>query len=215
VSKATGAARTFVKLMTPSWFEFFSSVIISLGIGGYLVTEALRRDINFQEYVRQTSSTLHDTNTDSYHALINSINGNQLIGDATIFCLWAIVGLMLYSLVTSLWHLTQREVGFFERLRFAPKSGKKFLIENALVGLALRFGALVGLVAFGSLFRYVLLPKIIALIFDVFSPDTATAVLHASSGIILLIASLHVIIVLVRISLLRTRVFFTKYSYVD
>lgn len=222
MSRPRSAGQIFLHIVSPSWFEFILSILIAIGIAGSLVTIAISRDQQLSQYVAMTTQNVkqaskNEQNTpigQSSKQIVDTVNSSQLIGNATVFVLWALIGLLVYVAVNALWQKAKREVSFFERLSFF-KNDRASILETTIEGLAVRLTAAVALIGFLALFRYIILPQVLAMIYEAFSATGYQAAISVVLGIFVLIICLHVTVVLVRLSLLRTRVFFTKYSAVD
>ncbi len=213
MSRPRSVGHVILQIVSPSWFEFVFSILVAVGLAGFLVFGAISRDAELSQYVSITTENIKQAGEGSKD-IVGTINNSPLIGDATIFVLWALIGLMIYAVVNSLWQKAKSEVGFIERLQFF-KNDRASMLESTFQGLALRLAATVGLIGFLATFRYSILPHILALIYSAFSMPIYQATLAIGIGIFAIILCLHVTVVLVRLSLLRTRVFFTKYSAVD
>lgn len=213
MSRPRSVGYVILQIISPSWFEFVFSILVAVGLSGFLVFAAISRDAEISQYVSITTENIKQAGEGSKD-VVSTINNSPLIGDATIFVLWALVGLMIYAVVNALWQKAKSEVGFIERLQFF-KNDRANMLESTFQGLALRLAATVGLIGFLTAFRYSILPQILALIYSAFSMPIHQATLAVGIGIFAIILCLHVVVVLIRLSLLRTRVFFTKYSAVD
>lgn len=218
MSKHTSAGSIFLKILTPSWFEFIGLVGVALATAGFLVTRIITHDEVAGTYVERTSSDIQTTVMsagralpDSYYQAAGWLNGSSVIGDVTILCFWALIGLLVYSIVTTLWKGIASEIELFEHVSFL-RVNRQSAIEDSIASLCIRLGAAIGLIGFAVIFRYYLLPQILVLLYDVFLPDKYLATLYAVCGIFLLMVCLHIFVVLIRLMLLQTRVFFTKYT---
>lgn len=221
MSKHTSAGGIFLKILTPSWFEFIGLVGVALATAGFLVTRVITHDEIAGTYVERTSSdiktsviTAGQALPDSYYQAAHWLNGSSIIGDATILCFWALIGLLAYAIVNTLWRGIASEIKLFEHISFL-RVNRQSAIEDSIMSLCIRLGAVLGLIGFAAMFRYYLLPQILALLYDVFLPDKYLATLYAVGGIFLLMVCLHIFVVLMRLMLLQTRVFFTRYTIAD
>lgn len=194
-------------------------IIVSLGVTGYLLTTALIQHKGWGEYVGYTARDIgaqargfDDMLPAGYHQAIGWINSSPLVGDATIFVLWGIIGLMAYSFVSVLWQKISGEVELFKRLTLLRYNKRVQAVEDNFIGIGLRFAGMLGLIGFVMCVRYAVLPLVVSLMYNAFLDNHYLAAGSIVIGLGLMMICLHIGIVLVRLTLLRTRVFFTRYS---
>lgn len=150
----------------------------------------------------------------AFEQLSEKLNSNPALADISVFFIWAIVGFLVYCLISFVWQLVSKELRFFEELA-SPKAHRRLLIKEALLTLLVRVGATVALLSLAGLMRDFILPEFLTLTYSVLSLPPLEAALSFAAGIALLLLSLHVFVILMRILLLRTRIFFTKDSIAD
>lgn len=198
-----------IRILTPSWYGGLLALILTTVIVGYMVVPSLYAGSQFYQYF--SSSDYADAKlTRDFQSVNIAVNTSSFSGDAAIFVIWSLVGLALYYIVLSLLRVGTNTVTFFEILEYF-KRDREAIEREALIKLSVR---LCGLLSLFVLYRFMMsyvLPY--ALIFSAkaleSSPLLATGYVVAIAGSILL--TIHIGVVLLRVILLRPRVFRASY----
>lgn len=222
MSKPHTTRQVIKNILLPSWFEAGVIIIVSLGAAGYLLTTGLIQRKGWGEYVDYTARDIgaqargfDDMLPAGYHQAIDWINSSSLIGDATIFVLWGIIGLMAYSFVSVLWQKILGEIELFDRLALLRYNKRAQAVEDNFIGIGLRIAGMLGLIGLVVCVRYAVLPLIVSLMYNAFLDNYYLAAGSVLAGLGLMMICMHIGAVLVRLTLLRTRVFFTRYSIAE
>lgn len=217
MSRSLTPGRVFVRLLSPSWFETFVGLVVAFGVSVFFVTVALSKNPELTQYVhdlKASSSTFHLPSDPTYDSLINFINNSKLVGDATVFFVWAMVGLMAYHFVMFIWQLFSREAHFFETLGYTH-TNKRQVLRDALIAFFVRTAATAGLVGSVMSFRNYVAPEFLSLALGAFSKPGIEATVSFILGALVLLGCMHVLVILARVMCLRTRVFYTRYSVME
>jgi len=205
-------------LLSPSLLELIVGFIVFAATAVYLVIPATLRGNNMEDYMNivlaERDGAWQPFQSSAFEQLSDKLNSNPAMADVSVFFIWAIVGFLVYCLISFIWQLVSKELRFFEELA-SPKAHRRLLIREALLTLLVRLGATVALLSLAGFMRDFILPEFLTLTYSVLSLPPLQAALSFSAGIALLLLSLHMFVILVRILLLRTRIFFTKDSIAD
>jgi hypothetical protein len=205
-------------LLSPSLLEIIVGFVLFAGTSVYLVVAATLKGNSMADYmnivIAESDGAWQPFRSQAFEQLSEKINSSPMLADITVFFTWAVVGFLVYYLISFIWQLISKELRFFETLS-SPQAHRRLLIREALLTLLVRLGATVALLVLAGFVRDFVLPEFLTLTYSVLSLPPLQAALSFSAGIILLLLSLHVLVILARILLLRTRIFFTKYSITD
>lgn len=205
-------------LLSPSLLEIIVGFVVFAGTSVYLIVAATLKGNSMADYmnivVTESSGTWQPFRSPAFEQLNEKINGSPALADISVFFTWAIIGFLAYYLISFVTQLVSKELRFFEELA-SPQAHRRLLIREALLTLLVRLGATVALLGLAGFARDFVLPEFLTLTYSVLSLPPLQAALSFSAGIALLLLSLHALVILARILLLRTRIFFTKYSITD
>lgn len=205
-------------LLSPSLLEIIMGFVVFASTSVYLVIAATLQENNMADYmnivIAESGGAWQPFHSPAFEQLSEKINSSTVLADATVFFIWAIMGFLVYYLISFVAQLVSKELRFFEELS-SPRAHRRALIKDALLTLLVRLGATVALLGLASFVRDFVLPEFLTLTYSALSLPPIQATLSFSAGIILLLLSLHVLVILTRILLMRTRIFFTKYSITD
>ena len=205
-------------LLSPSLLEIIVGFVLFAGTSVYLIVAATLQGNSMTEYmnivIAESSESWQPFHSPAFEQLNEKINSSAALADITVFFTWAIIGFLAYYLISFVWQLITKELRFFEELA-SPQAHRRLLIKDALLTLLVRLGATAALLGLAGFVRDFVLPEFLTLTYSVLSLPPLQAALSFSAGIVLLLLSLHALVVLTRILLLRTRIFFTKYSITD
>lgn len=205
-------------LLSPSILEIIVGFVLFAGTSVYLIVTATLKGNSMADYmnivIAESSGTWQPFRSTAFEQLSEKLNSNAALADISVFFIWAIVGFLVYYLISFVTQLVSKELRFFEELA-SPEAHRRLLIRDALLTLLVRVGATVALLSLAGFMRDFVLPEFLTLTYSVLSLPPLQAALSFSAGILLLLLSLHALVILARILLLRTRIFFTKYSITD
>jgi hypothetical protein len=199
-NETTAQLRLFGRLFTPSWSSVTLSVAVTLLLMGRLALEQVRSGLGPGATVLQTIADSNNTLLASHS--FNSTN--TAIQNLPVFALWACVGAVVYFLAAeSMRHLIEvghmtRELTYVhtDRLALTREFAERLVVR--LVGLTLLFGTFM-------LILKMSLPYALASSTTLGTSFSASNLLYAVIGFLILVISLHVLVVSLRLMLLRPR----------
>lgn len=154
-----------------------------------------------------SSLDLIQSSRDSASAISQTIFGNPILNQVIFFAFWMMVGLFVYVSITALGQTFSEAENDLKSFRYVH-ARKKLIERNILVRLAIRIGGLLAGLLFGWVFLRLLFP------FSVFSSRVGLDQLSkpigwlyiALAGIVMIL-SLHTLVIIARLIVVRPRVF--------
>jgi len=207
---ALGDKRLFEELLLPSWFSGFAAVTV----GVLLVVGTITLTI-FGSTVQQSLLGLQHVYTQSsvgskVSIISDNFASNAYLNNVLLFLLWGSVGLMVYSVVQGIVSEISRANSLVTELRFAQVD-RHAILREALLRETVKVMAFA---AWWIIFRYAifkLTPFTIAT-----AHTTATHLTNVADwgrsllAAVLCMLAVHILAVLLRLTLLRARVFGTE-----
>lgn len=156
-------------------------------------------------YIREAFSqvAVNETAANRYQQVSLAINSSELVGNAVIFAVWAVIGLVLFNLVWVLMS-SKRSISELARL-FVIRHRAQEAFQERAVQMTIRVAALILLIGLLILFVTWLLPYLIT----AFDTTLLVGPIEYAAAIIsvwlVLVACGHLAVVLLRCMLLRYR----------
>ena len=195
------------QVLTPSWFSGLVAATTSLiaVVGTIVVTNYEVSSLKQQIFEAKNSGG--PVPGFDYQAITSHLAQNQLISNLPLFLFWAALGVVVYLLATSLWGWLAGAEELREEMDYV-NAPKKWIVRTILVHLLVRLVVVLVWVAYLELFLKVLLPYVLA------AAHVAATNLVSVSGlgygllaIIVGFVAVHVHVVLLRLLVLKVRVF--------
>lgn len=192
-------------LLSPSWYEAVVLIVVSLAL-----TVAAIVPLLYQQGGYASTFNLSDTeNTEIYQSISGvgeAVNSSDAASTVAVFMFWAFVGLVVFFAIDAALRWAAAFSSFMESVRLARTSHAHFEAEG-LQRFGIRVAAAAGLyLLYLAVFTW-LLPLVLLLAHRSLDAGRLQAVLNIV-GITLLVAmTIHVAVILVRLLLLRVRVF--------
>ncbi len=165
---------------------------------------ALQRLLGIDAYLKTIQ--IQRSGDDDIATMADALNHSQLAGDASVFVLWSLVGLILYFIFEAFAHFLYQTYDYVGVLRYFKRNRSQLELE-AVTRLAVSVFASTAIVVIYFFSQRVLLPRFLTYL----SVDTA---INWSGMVIVTIATmgcLHLMVVMLRLALLRYRIF--RYDY--
>lgn len=204
---ALGDKRLFEDLILPSWLSGFISVTVSILLIGITVVLT-----HFGNTVQQSILGLSHAYTQSsigYKAVMVSDNfaSNAVLNNVLIFLLWGSVGLMVYSIVQGIVSEVRRANNVIREMNYI-NADRRTILREALIRETIK---VIAFICFWLLLRYMifkLAPYTIAVSHTLALHPTAMSSWWRSVYVaVLCMFTLHILTVLLRLTLLRPRLF--------
>lgn len=206
---ALSEKRLFKELLIPSWLSGLLAVTASVLLVGLAVVLT-----HFGNTVQQSALGLQQAYSQSSvgtRSIMVSDNfaSNSVLNNVLIFILWGSIGLMVYSVVRAIVTGLKRANNVLQELNYV-NADRRTIIRESFLRQSIK---IVAFICFWILLRYVifkLVPYTIAVSHTLaLHPAAVTAWLLSLYVTLLCILTLHVLTVLLRLTLLRPRLFGT------
>jgi hypothetical protein len=196
-------------LLKPSFFSASLTILTSCVIFGGAAWSYVTKSGAVYDYLfgPASSATLIQSSTQTVSPLIDIVFGNRLLNFALLFAFWAVIGLIIYSIITGAGKSLSNASELWQEVHHT--NARNFITQRTYLERWI-IGFLSGLVWFvyAALFFKVFLPFSI-LMAQVGAGNTGDWVgwLYSGVGLGVLATCLHLHVVLLRLTLLRPRVF--------
>lgn len=194
------------RLLQPSFSSAVLAGMTSLAVVLILLSPSLYRGSDFALYFDSLKNQKNSL-AESYEVVSAVVNTSEFAADAAVFFVWMIIGLLAYAIVLSLVKLIISFIRFVREVEYFKADRERIALE-ALEHLVIRVIAAIGLFGFYKL----LVPYIISYVF-IFAHRALTGSWLEGMWYVLLMslvaaACVHIVVILVRMTLLRVRVFY-------
>jgi hypothetical protein len=206
-------SQAFIRLMQPSLFSsIVTFIVVVVGVLIILVP-SLYEGSPFELYLNSSEFKSTGLYTE-YDAISDQVNSSKFAADASVFVIWALVGLVGYALVLSIVKFGYSIMKFVSVLEYT-KSDREEVAKEALLHLCVRVGAAILLYIAYVIFMKLALPYMLF-----FAQHALGSSQLLGSVYVLLIAgiitvSFHALVILLRLVMLQTRIFFSNYSVAE
>ncbi|HSX05440.1 MAG TPA: hypothetical protein VLF69_03160 [Candidatus Saccharimonadales bacterium] len=204
--------RSILRVITPSWLSACLCICIALGVGASVVVihryqgSALQQEV----VVWQTPQTAKEAYAAAFNAAYGTTRWQAISGAFSTWLVWAFSGLMLYSVVFGIYDAIHSARTFKAELSYVNVN-RTHLKRTMVIRIVLRLSVLAAwfgyvLFFFGKVVPYGLTAAHLAATRGV----PVVAVLCYGLGAVLALSlALHIHVILLRLLLLRQRVFGT------
>ncbi len=173
------------------------------------MTPIFIRQLNIQQYIdyiAQNPTQMSDQITNASDA----INSSKLAADASVFIVWALAGVAGYLLISSIFQAVKRSIATIDDVEHAVvdrKSAERELFEKIIIQLS----AVILLYCLYILVKTLILPTLTVLSLYALTQGASTVFVSLLAMVAILFLTIHLVVVLLRFALLRTRLFFGPY----
>lgn len=213
MSSAAPLSVRALKIIAPSFLSGFVSLVSAVGVIAWVLIPFFYVGSYLERY-GEVLVKARGGIVDLYAFITNELNSSDLIGNITIFCVWAIVGLAVYYLVVALLSLVIDLIRFADILGY-ENSDKKSIVTEASERFMLRTVGIVCLGVFAAVVFQLIVPVILTLIAASFSSPPLMAAMYLIASVVFTMAVVHIIVVLLRVIFLRTRLIFRDYDSIN
>ena len=181
----------------------FTAVIVLALIGGVIIETAYHSS-SAPRYIAQLGTgNSNGSLSHAYQSANNLLNGESAFSNAPLALFWAMVGIGVYALVSSLMTLIRSVNEVEEEAHYVNLQKDKF-IRDTLIHLFSRLLAVLGLWLAAFLIVKYLLPYVLA---AAHLAGIGHSWQNAILAAIALWLGLHIVVILARLVTLRTRIF--------
>jgi len=200
--------RNTVLAFEPSWLSAVLCVFVSLAvIAGGIALDQYRNSPLHQQFLVWRTSAATSSYATTLNAEFTSDRVQSVTSVASTFAFWFFVGFLTYSIVYGIYEAVHTAREFGGQLGFVHLSRGRYIWDTVLK-ISTRLSALVLWFAYILLFVRGIVPLTLAAIHVAATNPISLSGLEFSLGAFTALAvSLHIHVVLIRLVLLRTRVF--------
>lgn len=192
--------------LKPSATSAVLCVLVSVVIGTIVIFLTRYKD----SFIRHDYQAYQANHSLSLGVLNKSLFSTGILGNALIFAFWIIVGILISFMAVDIVKGLKSAAATKQELNYVNLN-KKALIRYTLIRLALRIVFLIILIIYILVLIHKILPLSIYLSIAASGGGSAFSIAKYIIGSILLTsAALHVAVILIRLTLLRPRVFTTQ-----
>ncbi|HRF28210.1 MAG TPA: hypothetical protein PL051_01030 [Candidatus Saccharibacteria bacterium] len=206
-TKTQQNARLFLKLLAPSRTGGLLTVVFAFFIVLAVMTPKFYEIANLDLYLGYIKEHPNGFYKQSLEAS-NAVNSSRFAADSSVFIVWGVAGLIGYSLIIGVVRLIKNTQDFIEDLEYSERR-KRDIEREALIHTLLRVVAACSFFLVYTLLMQVILPLVVVVAQMALTATTLQATGLALAAVALMSVSLHLMIVVIRLALLRTRIFFT------
>lgn len=199
------SAHATLRLLQPSWYGGLFTVIFSIitiaTIFIPLFYEGSWADIYFDTAKRNNTGFFSD-----YSRLSTTIESSDFAGDVAVFVVWALAGLALYYVLLSIAGAASGTLRFLQLISYF-KTDRNRIGTEALIRLVIRLTAIVSIYGLYTFFVSNIVSYVVFFTHKALFVSPYIGLLYVTLACVLLILSVHALVVLVRIMLLKYRIF--------
>ena len=199
------SAHAISRLLQPSWYGGLFTILFGIVTVAILFIplfyEGSWADLYFDTAKKNNTVFFTD-----YSRLSSAVESSEFAGDVAIFVVWALAGLAIYFVLASIFETASHTFRFFQLFEYFKTDRQRLGVE-ALVRLTLRLSALLGVYL---LYMYAvsdIVPFIIYATHKSLHVELLQGALYLLLAGVLLSVTAHVLVVLMRIMLLKYRIF--------
>jgi ABC-type multidrug transport system permease subunit len=195
-------------LISPSWLSGLLAVVTALAVVIGTVISVQYQGSNLQ-LLREAQTKQQQPINDSFQEVGSSLSKSQLISDIPLLILWGGVGFVVYMFTINLAAAFKRAIDFEHELDYVH-ADRDQMIRHAIVHAVFRFAVLVAWFLYLQFTLRVLLPYVVALGYaGAGATINRQSGIYLVTGVLLLALGIHLHTVLLRLVMLRPRIFGT------
>ncbi|HRJ06054.1 MAG TPA: hypothetical protein PK096_00595 [Candidatus Saccharibacteria bacterium] len=198
--------KQIAELLAPS----ISSAIVALvgaalAVAFLLLPQLFNNDhvSQYFEFARENQNGL----LQRYDEVNVALNSSEVAANLAVFMIWGLAGLVGYALVSSMGRGIRNFIQFEQTVEYFERD-RRAIIREALIHTTVRLVAVGLIVCLYFLGMYVILPVAFVATQAAFNAPVLLGTISIFGAFLLTLLSIHVLVLLVRLLLLRTRVFF-------
>ena len=189
-------------VITPSVFSGLVTGVASISITAVAVVASFGSN----GVLLQGLFAANNLSAPTYHQITDNLARNTVISNIPLFIFWAAVGLIVYFFAINIVKAFGSGVLLEEELSYVNSQRSK-LIKFGIMVACIRAAILVGWLLYIQVFMRLLLPYALAVAHAVRMNDAFIGTVQVCIAVLLLFVSIHLHLVLLRLFLLKTRVF--------
>jgi hypothetical protein len=198
-------------LLTPSWlsgiFDVCLTLVVCLGTMGLAWYQSSSLRLDYLSYQADKISS-------TYQRINTNLSANSFISNLPLLLFWSFVGLVVYIFVTNIFSVIHATAELNTELHYVHVN-QKTMLRTATMHLLIRFAVLAVWVLYILFFIHHILPYCIAAsLIGISHESLILCIGYVLLGVSVLAVALHLHTILLRLLLLRPRVF-SSVLYVD
>jgi hypothetical protein len=205
----TSDREALIRFFQPSVLSMVTAVILGLTAVAALILAQLFNSVQIADYIDYTTKNPSTVQV-RFSQASEAINSSEMVADFATFIAWGLAGLVGYAAIALLRHGVKAFVDFEQNVEYFKQS-RGIILREAFFGLFLRLGAIGLMIALYNLGFSAILPGMLVLVQYAFSSSPALTVGLLFTVFLIMFTIAHVLVVLTRLFMLRTRVFYGHY----
>jgi hypothetical protein len=197
--------RLFGILLSPSLLSAFVIIVLSIGLVVFSIISSHYKGSSTRLLFLKFNA---DQSHSSAQAIGRTLDSNKFISNLPLLLFWCLVGFVVYMFAVNIFGAVQRAAELGDELNHFTNMNRGQIVRESLEKLCIRLVVIVVWIPYILLFFHHIVPYVIGLALAA-SPDLAsvTGVGYVVLAPIVLSVSLHVHTVLLRLLVLRPRLF--------
>jgi flagellar biosynthesis protein FlhB len=201
-------ARLFGILLSPSLLSAFVSIVLSIGLVAFSIVSSRYKGSSTRLLFLNFNADQSHQSHSSAQAIGRTLDSNKFISNLPLLLFWCLVGFVVYMFAVNIFGAVQRAAELGDELNHFTNMNRGQIIRESLEKLGIRLVVIVVWIPYILLFFHHIVPYVIGLALAA-SPNLASAagVGYVILAPVVLAVSLHVHTVLLRLLVLRPRLF--------
>ncbi len=201
-------ARLFGILLSPSLLSAFISIVLSVGLVVFSIVSSHYQGSSTRLLFMKFNADQALQSHNSAQAIGRTLDSNKLISNLPLLLFWCLVGFVVYMFAINIFGVVQRVAELGDELNNFTNMNRGQIIRESLEKLGIRLVVIVVWIPYILLFFHHIVPYVIELALVASSNlASVTGVGYVVLATVVLAISLHVHTVLLRLLVLRPRLF--------
>ncbi|MCA9325149.1 hypothetical protein KDA23_03745 [Candidatus Saccharibacteria bacterium] len=192
-------------LLRPSWYESVVVIVTSIGLTAAIFVPMLYKHAGFATTLNLDSAS----GTEAYQSISKigaAVNTSDAVSTVTVFMFWAFVGLVVFFLIDAGLRWAAAASSFLQSVRTARNKHSHIEVDG-LERLTIRVGAATGLYLLFWIVSTWALPWVLLIAHQSLEANRLQATINLVGIALVISVVCHTAVILVRLALLRVRVF--------
>ena len=192
-------------LLTPSWASTITGIVISIGFVTFVIVSTFFKGSTLRQQLLDFSSS---HSAASAQTISRTLDKNAFISNLPLFLFWCLVGFVIYMFAINIYGVVQHTAEVLDELNNNVHIDRRQLIRESFEKLGLQITVAIIWVAYIVAFFHYIIPYVIVLCLA--AADNLLSLVSLGSlflAVIILLLGLHVHTLLLRLLMLRTRLF--------
>lgn len=190
----------------PSWLSSFVVVLASLAVVVWTIVISHYRGSNLRQELFDARQSGVGISSFDFKNITDNLARNHIISNMPLFLFWAGIGVIVYFFAVSIAGAFGSAVEMERELEYV-NAPRQRLIRVAALHTIIRLVMLGGWIVYLQVFLRILLPYSLGAAHVATTSPILSAVVYGALSVVILSASLHIHLIMLRLIFLRTRLF--------